>query len=114
RVIHGKIRGRNHCHGSWVKGVYPSGGTQLKRKVSWNRSCVIRFTTSPSQKTGIEMPIKARIMSNGSTKLPLNVTMIRPIAIDPITHRTAAPNTSEKVTGAADRIAGTTFNAWLP
>ena len=75
---------------------------------------MIRFTTSPSQKTGIEMPISARIMSNGSTNVPLNVTISRPIAIDPITQSTAAPNTSEKVTGAAARIAGTTFSAWLP
>ena len=53
-------------------------------------------------------------MSNGSTNVPLNVTISRPSAIAPITQRTAAPNTSEKVTGAASRIAGTTFSAWLP
>ena len=31
-----------------------------------------------------------------------------------ITQSTAAPNTSEKVTGAAAMIAGTTSSAWFP
>ena len=75
---------------------------------------MIRLTTSPSQKTGIEMPISARIMSNGSTNVPLKVTISSPIAIAPITQSTAAPKTSENVTGAAAVIAGTTFSAWLP
>jgi hypothetical protein len=30
----------------------------------------IRFKTSPNQKTGIEIPISARIINNGSLKLP--------------------------------------------
>ena len=37
-----------------------------------------------------------------------------PIATAPITQSTAAPKTSENVTGAADRIAGTTSRAWFP
>ena len=40
-------------------------------------------------------------MSNGSTNVPLKVTIRRPIAIAPTTQSTAAPKTSEKVTGAA-------------
>ena len=108
------IRCRNHCHGSTVNGTYPSGGTHLKKMVSCSRSCVIRFRTSPSQKTGIEIPISARIINNGSTKLPLKVTANMPIATAPITQRMAAPKTSENVTGAADRIAGTTSRAWFP
>ncbi len=82
--------------------------------MSCNRSCVIRLATSPSQKTGIEMPIKARIMSNGSTIVPLKITASRPMTMLKKTQRIAAPITSENVTGAAAAIAGTTFSAWFP
>ena len=82
--------------------------------VSCSRSWVIRFTTSPSQKTGIEIPINARIMSNGSKSVPLKITARRPMAMLKKTHRSAAPSTSENVTGAAFMIAGTTSSAWLP
>ena len=75
---------------------------------------MIRFATSPSQKTGIEMPIKARIMSNGSTIVPLKTTANRPVRMLRTTQITAAPNTSENVTGVAEVIAGTTFSAWFP
>ena len=70
--------------------------------------------TSPSQKTGIEMPINARIMSKGSKIVPLKITARSPVTIAPTTQMTAAPITSENVTGAAEVIAGTTLRAWLP
>src|SRR3954449_10481367 len=74
----------------------------------------MRLATSPSQNTGIEMPMSARIIRSGSKIVPLNTTASRPVAIASTTQMIAAPITSENVTGAAAAIAGTTFSAWLP
>ena len=57
------------------------------------------------------MPISARIMSNGSKIVPFRITARSPVAMLNTIQMTAAPNTSEKVTGAADAIAGTTKSA---
>ena len=69
----------------------------------------------PSQKTGIEIPIRARIISSGSQIDPLQDDREHArSAMLNTTQITAAPMTSENVTGAAVVIAGTTFSAWLP
>ena len=65
--------------------------------------------TSPSQKTGIEMPIRPRIMSNGSTNVPRMTAAASPIAMATTTQMIAAPKTSDSVTGAASVICGTTL-----
>ena len=71
------------------------------------------MTTSPSQKTGIEIPISARIISSGSQNVPRETAAARPKAIENTIQITAAPVTSESVTGVALTIAGITF-VWLP
>ena len=70
--------------------------------------CVSRLTTCPSQKTGIEMPTSAMPISNGSQIEPRRSAAETPIAIDATSQITAAPSTSESVTGVAARISGTT------
>ena len=79
----------------------------------WNSCCVMRLITSPSQKTGIEIPISARIMSNGSNTVPLSTAAATPIRIAITTQMTAPPSTSESVAGAAETISGTTSSPWL-
>ncbi len=74
----------------------------------WKRLCVRRLTTSPSQKTGIEMPISPMIITAVSIGLPRNTAASRPIAMLNTTQMTAAPNTSERVTGAACVTCGIT------
>ena len=74
---------------------------------------MIRLTTSPSQKTGIEMPINPITMSNGSTNVPRMTAAASPIAMETTTHRIVAPKTSDSVTGAAAAIWGTTFTPRL-
>ena len=69
----------------------------------------MRLTTSPSQKTGIEMPISPRIMSKGSTNVPRMTAAARPMAMATTTQMIAAPKTSENVTGAASTICGITL-----
>ena len=51
---------------------------------------------------------------NQALKVVPAITSATPITMLPITQSTAAPITSEKSTGAALVIAGTTFSAWLP
>ena len=108
-MSHGKSSDLNQPNGDSVNGVYPSGGTHEKRKVSWNRLCVRRFTTSPSQKTGIEIPISPTIITAASTGVPRNTAARRPIPMLKTTQITAAPSTSESVTGAASVTCGITF-----
>jgi hypothetical protein len=74
----------------------------------------MRFATSPSQNTGIEMPMSARIIRSGSQIDPFHTTASRPVRMLITTQMIAAPITSENVTGAAAVIAGTTLSAWLP
>src|ERR671936_2728218 len=105
-VSHGKNSCLNHMNGSWVSGVYPSGGTQLKRNEAWRRLWVIKFTTSPSQKTGIEIPISARIIKRGSKIVPLRTAAATPKRMLKMIQMIAAPKTSDKVTGAALVISG--------
>jgi hypothetical protein len=112
-VIHGTIRPLSQPSGSWVSGVYPSGGTQLNRNVPWSLLWVIRFATSPSQNTGMEIPISARIISSGSSRVPRSTAAPTPITTAITTQITAAPNTSDNVAGAAAAISGTTSWPWL-
>src|SRR4051794_34539910 len=107
-VSHGNRSALNQPHGECVNGTYPSGGTHEKT-LPCRRLCVIRFTTSPSQNTGIEMPIRPTIITVVSIAVPLNTPASIPIAIDTITQITAAPNTSDNVTGAACVTCGMTF-----
>ena len=74
----------------------------------------MRFATSPSQNTGIEIPISATIISSGSQIDPFSTTASTPVRMLSRIQITAAPITSENVTGVAAVIAGTTFSAWLP
>src|SRR3954463_547075 len=74
----------------------------------------MRFAPSPSQNTGIEIPMSARIISSGSQIDPFSTTAASPVAIASTTQMIAAPMTSENVIGAAAVIAGTTLSAWLP
>ena len=67
--------------------------------------------TSPSQNTGMEIPIRAKIMSNGSQIVPFRMTASSPVRMLPTTQMIAAPKTKENVTGAAEVIAGTTSSA---
>ncbi len=69
----------------------------------------MRFATSPTQNTGMEMPISPRIIRSLSTSVPRQTPAMTPIAIDTTTQTTAAPRTSDKVTGTACRIDGMTF-----
>ena len=112
-VIHGMIRPLNHSHGFWMNGLYPNGGTQLNRNVSCRVPCVIRLATSPSQKTGAEIPISATTISSGSKTVPLNRAAATPTAIAITTQITAAPKTSDRVAGVAAAISGTTFTPWF-
>ena len=52
---------------------------------------MIRLTTSPSQKTGIEMPIRPRTISSGSMNVPRKTAAASPMAIATTTqmHRRA-------------------------
>src|SRR5689334_21407907 len=112
-VIQGKISPLNQRTGFWVNGVYPSGGTQLNRNELWSRLWVTRLTTSPSQKTGMEIPISAMIMSSGSSNVPRSTAAATPMTIAITTQMNAAPNTSERVAGAAAAISGITFWPWF-
>ena len=107
-VSHGKNSCLNHMNGSCVSGVYPRGGTQLNRKESWRRLWVTRFTTSPSQKTGTEIPIRARIIRNGSKIVPRRTAAATPVRMLKTIQITAAPKTSESVTGVALTTSGIT------
>src|SRR5262249_30259323 len=66
-----------------------------------------------SQKTGIEIPINARIMRSGSRIVPRKTAAAVPARIAKTTQISAAPITSESVTGVALVISGITF-VWLP
>src|SRR5438045_7257790 len=101
RVSHGSSSDLNQPHGDWVSGVYPSGGTHEKTNEWWKRLWLSRLTTSPSQKTGIEIPISPMIITNASIGVPRNTAAISPIAMLTSTQITAAPSTSDSVTGAA-------------
>ncbi len=68
----------------------------------------MRLATSPTQNTGIEMPIRPRIISTRSMRVPRQTPATTPIRIDSVTQTTAAPNTSDSVTGTACRIDGMT------
>ncbi len=57
--------------------------------------------------------MRARIISSGSTMVPRNRAAAIPRMIDITTQITAAPNTSDRVAGAAAKISGTTFWPWL-
>ena len=50
-------------------------------------------------------------MSKGSMIVPLKTTAKSAVMMLKTTQMTAAPKTRENVTGAAERIAGTTFSA---
>src|SRR4249919_3743366 len=82
-------------------------------KELWNWCWVSRFRTSPSQKTGIEIPIRAMIMSNGSHSVPFSTAAPTPIRTASTTQITAAPKTSESVAGIAATISGTTDWPWF-
>ena len=81
--------------------------------MSCSRLWVIRFATSPSQNTGIEIPINAKIMMIGSSTDPRETAASTPRRMLKKTQMMAAPKTSENVTGAACQICGITF-VWLP
>ena len=68
-----------------------------------------RFTTSPSQKTGIEMPMSPMTIRAVSIHVPLKTPASMPMAIETTTQITAAPKTSDSVTGAACVTCGITF-----
>src|SRR5436853_7090545 len=107
-VSHGNSNDLNQPHGDCVNGTYPSGGTHEKT-LPCRRLCVIRFTTSPSQNTGIEIPISPMIITVVSIAVPRKTPASIPMAIDAMTQITAAPNTSDKVTGAACVTCGITL-----
>jgi len=67
----------------------------------------------PTQKTGAEMPIKARIISTGSSQVPRSSAAATPMTMATTTQITAAPNTSDSVAGAAAASSGTTSRPWL-
>ena len=52
-------------------------------------------------------------MSSLSSQLPRVAAATRPMSIPKITHRIAAPMTSDSVTGTVSRTAGTTFQPRL-
>ena len=56
-----------------------------------------RLATSPTQKTGIETPIRLKIIKSRSSRLPCVAAAISPIRMAPTTHKIAAPATSESV-----------------
>ena len=62
----------------------------------------------PSQNTGIDIPIRPSAISSGSQILPRSTAAATPMAMPTTTQRTAAPRTSESVTGVARAICGTT------
>ena len=92
-----------------MNGTYPGGGSHENRNVSWQRLCVNQFTTSPSQKTGIEMPISPTIITTASSVLPRYTAATSPSPIAKVTHRTDAPSTRLNVIGAASTTCGMTF-----
>src|SRR5215469_1612645 len=112
-VIHGMISPLNHSTGLCANDVYPSAGTQLNRGVLCRPPWVIRLATWPTQNTGAEMPMSARIISTGSGHLPRNLAAATPMVIATMTQITAAPITRDKVAGAAAPISGTTSTPWF-
>src|SRR5258707_2201302 len=103
----------NHRTGLWVNDVYPSAGAQLNRGVLCRPPWESRFATWPTQNTGAEMPMSARIISSGSSSVPRNFAAATPMAIATTTQIAAAPNTSDRVAGAAAPISGTTSTPWF-
>ena len=73
----------------------------------------MRFITSPSQKTGMEMPMRPRTISSLSSKVPRVAAAARPMSRPKTTQSTAAPITSDSVTGTVSSTAGTTFQPRL-
>ena len=67
-----------------------------------------RLTTSPSQNTGIEIPISPTTMIRVSSGVPRKTAAARPMTMLTTTQISAAPSTSESVTGAASTICGIT------
>ena len=99
----------NQPTGDSVKDTYPSGGTQEKRNVSCRRLWVSMFTTSPSQKTGIEIPISPITITATSSVVPRKTAAISPSPMANVIQRTEAPSTRLNVTGAASTTCGMTF-----
>src|SRR5579863_6103353 len=113
RVIHGITSPLNHNVGLCVNDVYPSGGTQLNRNVLCRPPWLTMLASWPTQKTGAETPTRATTISSGSKTVPRSRAAAIPTPIAITTQITAAPNTSDKVAGAAAAISGTTLMPWL-
>src|SRR5215813_12836215 len=112
-VIQGITSPLNHSSGSWVNGVYPSGGTQLNRNVSCRISWETMLAIWPTQKTGAETPTSVTTISSGSKIVSRSRAAAIPTAIAITTQSSAAPKTSDKVAGVAWAISGTTLRPWL-
>src|SRR5580698_3308834 len=112
-VSQGMISPLNHSVGLVVNDVYPSGGTQLKRNVLCSPPWVIRLATVPAQNGGVENPISAMIINSGSSTVPRSSAAATPMAMATITQMIAAPNTSDRVAGAAAPTSGTTSTPWF-
>src|SRR5690349_5405107 len=103
-VIHGSTSTLNQPTGSFVSGTYPGGGTHEKRNVWWSRFCVSRFTTSPTQNTGMESATRPSTITSTSIAVPRKTAASTPMTMLTTTQMSAAPITSESVTGAASVI----------
>ena len=57
--------------------------------------------------------MSARIISSGSRSVPRSIAAAAPVTIATTTQISAAPNTSDRVAGAAAAISGTTCTPWL-
>ena len=64
----------------------------------------------PSQYTGIDMPTRPITISVLSARLPRVAAAIKPTPKPPAIHSSAAPPTSDSVTGVAAAICGSTFS----
>jgi hypothetical protein len=74
---------------------------------------LIMLAIWPTQNTGAEMPTRATTISSGSKIVPRSRAAAIPTAIDTTTQISAAPNTSDRVAGAAWPISGITLMPWL-
>ncbi len=103
-VNQGRSRWTNHCTGFEVSATYSPSG----KIVVGCPSAKTKRSSSPSQNTGIEMPINARSVINRSDHLPAVTAEMIPTTIPQNSQMIPAPIESENVAGSPCLIWSTT------
>src|SRR3954452_3605022 len=98
----------NHCHGLVVNGTYSPSGKNVN---GWFCAKMYRMI-SPSQNTGMEMPISASTVMTRSDNRPAVTAEMTPTTTPKKSQMIPAPMQSENVAGMPLLIWSTTLS-WL-